>query len=285
MIISASYKTDIPAFYGEWFEHQLVQGYADVRNPFNNRFYPVSLKNEDVDGFVFWTRNIAPFEKRLSQLIADQFPFYVQFTITGYPKDLEPSVIPVEQSIAQVKRMAALYGKDAVVWRYDPVLISSLTPFEFHRRQFAFISRQLAGSVHEVVVSFTQFYRKTAANLKALEKEKGVSFADPDQARKQDLLREFRKIAERNGQLLTLCTQPNLVSDEITGAACIDAKRLGLAPQKEKGNRPGCLCAASRDIGAYDTCIHGCVYCYAVSKKEKAKAAYHQHSPLSSSLA
>lgn len=285
MIISASYKTDIPAFYGDWFEHRLAEGHVDVRNPFNNKLYSVSLKKEDVDGFVFWTRNIAPFEGRLKHLIADHFPFYVQFTVTGYPTALEPSVIPLEQSIAQIKKLAGEYGKEAVIWRYDPILISSLTPIDFHHKQFAFISRELAGSVNEAVVSFTQFYRKTTANLNALQKIKGTCFEDPDLSLKQALLDEFREIAHESGQKLTLCTQPNLVSDQISGAVCIDAERLGLTQQKARGNRPGCLCAASRDIGAYDTCIHGCVYCYAVSKTKKAKAAYHRHSPLNSSLA
>ncbi|MCG8491313.1 MAG: DUF1848 domain-containing protein [Sneathiellales bacterium] len=284
MIISASYKTDIPAFYGDWFEHRLTEGHVDVRNPFNNSNYPVSLKKADVEGFVFWTRNLAPFENRLKRLIAGHFPFYVQFTITGYPTALEPSVIPLEQSVAQIKKLVADFGQHAVIWRYDPVLISTHTPLDFHRRTFAFLSRELEGSVNEVVVSFTQFYRKTTLNLKALQKARGIYSEDPDLEVKQDLLREFRDIAFHNGQKLTLCTQPHLTSLDISGAACIDAERLGLAPQKSKGNRPGCLCAASRDIGAYDTCIHGCAYCYAVSKPKKAKAVYHRHSPLNSSL-
>lgn len=284
-IISASYKTDIPAFYGGWFENRLRDGNVQVRNPFNNKLSLVSLLPEDVDGFVFWTRNIAPFYTRLEKLISGQYPFYVQFTVTGYPRVLETSVPEADVAVGQIKELAHRYGARAVVWRYDPILISSLTPVSFHLKNFASLSGALSGFTNEVVVSFAQFYQKTKRNLGRLAAEKEISFDDPETAIKQDLLGRLSQIAHSNGQKLTVCTQPDLQSAQIEGAACINSERLGLNKDiKIQGNRPGCLCALSKDIGGYDTCVHGCVYCYAVANRDRAKANYKEHQETSGFL-
>jgi len=282
-IISASYKTDIPTFYGDWFGERLKAGYVDIRNPFNNRFSRVSLKPDDVDGFVFWTRNISPFLPRLKALQSDGRPFYIQYTITAYPKALESSVPDPGHAVQRVVQLAELYGPEKVVWRYDPILISTLTPESFHLDTFARLSDALAGQVTEVVVSFTQFYRKTNRNLKKLEQQ-GVVCRDPDLPEKKALLDRLSEVAAGNGQVLTLCSQPDLATDRLAGAVCIDAKRLGLETGPDKGNRPGCLCMASKDIGGYDSCLHGCAYCYAVSDTEKARHVFKQHSPFSNHL-
>ncbi len=283
-IISASYKTDIPAFYGEWFENRIKAGYVDVRNPFNNRLSRISLHPDDIEGFVFWTRNIGPFLPRLEKLIGDRFPFYVQYTITGYPRLLENSVPDREISLERFKEIVSRYGPRSAIWRYDPVVISSVTPENFHLETFEHLSSELRGATDEVVVSFVQFYRKTKKNLATLKKTEDLSVFDPTLAQKKTLLAKLRDIAARNDQKLTLCTQPDLVTDAISGAACIDSARLGLERRKVQGNRKGCLCAAARDIGAYDTCPHGCVYCYAVSKSEKAKHFAKTGSPFSGEL-
>lgn len=277
-IISASYKTDIPAFYGEWFENRLAEGFVQVRNPFNNKLSTVSLEKEDITGFVFWTRNIAPFLPRLERLIAGHFPFYVQFTLTGYPTQYEASVPDRQKAALQIQELARQYGPKAVVWRYDTVLLSSEMPFDYHVQNFKKISDALSGFTNEVVVSFAQFYQKTRRNLKPLTDEKGIQFDDPDHDAKKVLLRKLGDIAGSNGQRMTLCTQPKLETPEITGAACICADRLDLTqPFKIHGNRAGCLCVTSKDIGGYDTCPHGCVYCYAVSSRRKAKNIYQTH--------
>ncbi len=285
-IISASYKTDIPAFYGDWFEDRLAEGFAEVRNPFNNAMSRVSLKREDVDGFVFWTRNIEPFRKRLDTLIAGEFLFYIQYTVTGYPRLFETSVPATKASVFQIKSLAQRYGKRCVVWRYDPILISSITPAPFHLRNFKKISDALCGSVDEVVVSFTQFYQKTKRNLKILSENEDVLFDNPEETEKLALLEQLRIIAAANDQYLSLCTQPELVQGDLRGASCISAERLGLRhSMKVQGNRKGCLCVASRDIGGYETCPHGCLYCYAVTNRETAKANFKTHQYQSSGLA
>jgi len=285
MIVSASYRTDIPAFYGEWFLNRFRAGFAMVANPYGGKPSRVALR-EGVDGFVFWTRNIGPFLPALAEVRAAALPFAVHYTVTGYPRDLESSVIPAAASIALIRRLAELYGPRAVVWRYDPVLLTTLTPAAWHLANFTVLAQGLEGAVDEVVVSFAQMYRKTARNIAAAARAHGFSWREPEREEKLQALERFRSLAAERGMRLTLCTQPDLPGE---AARCIDAQRLaeiGGHPfvAKTKGNRPGCLCAESRDIGAYDSCPHGCVYCYAVNHPALARETFRRHDPQAESL-
>ena len=284
MIVSASYRTDIPAFYSTWFARRLAEGHAMVANPYGGKSYRVALRGEDVDGFVFWSRNMQPFRDNLANLGA---PFMVQYTVTGYPRALEPSVLTAAQAIDDIKALARQYGGRAVVWRYDPIVFTDLTDAAFHRRNFAALAGALKGAVDEVCVSFAQIYRKSRRNLDLAAKQHGFTWRDPDWDEKQALLPELQAIAAAQNMRLTVCSQPEAGG---TGAACIDATRLSdLAGHdikaRQKGNRRGCLCAESRDIGAYDTCPHGCAYCYAVRDRDKALANYRGHDAAGERLA
>ena len=171
-----------------------------------------------------------------------------------------------------------------MVWRYDPILITDLTETAFHRTQFAELAKRLSGFVDEVTLSFTTIYRKTGANLERLRREQGVVWRDPEADGKRALLTELATIALEAGITPTLCAQPDLLTDPLKAAACIDARRLSDVAGSEivaltKGNRPGCLCAQSRDIGAYDSCPHGCVYCYAVGRPDTAKRKHREQDP------
>ena len=282
MIVSASYRTDIPAFYADWFLNRVAAGEARFRNPFGGGIVTVSLKPGDVDGIVFWTRNFAPLMDRLAPVEERGWPFVVQYTVTGYPRLFEPSTIRAEDAAAQIGQLARRYGPRAAVWRYDPILLSSATGPDWHRATFARLARMLRGHVDEAVVSFVEPYRKTRRNLDRLARRAGIDWRLPEPDEKAALVRDLATMAGDAGMALTLCTQPALaalVPGIAAPARCIDAGRLGdvagrpvIAPVK--GNRPGCLCAASRDIGAYDTCPHGCAYCYAVADRSRAKAAY-----------
>jgi hypothetical protein len=276
MIISASYKTDIPAFHGAWFLNRLAAGDCRVANPWGGPPFSVSLKAEDVDGFVFWTRNPQPFKAGFEDVAARGFPFVVQVTITGYPRALERSVPDTAAAVAQVRALSAAYGRDAVVWRYDPIVATSLTDGDFHRRNFAALAAGLAGATDAVVVSWAQVYRKTRRNMDAAARAHGFTWWDPEDDEKRALIRDLAGIAADHGLTLTVCTQPDLLSDGIGGARCIDAGRLSRVAGRAiaapvKGNRPGCLCHRSRDIGAYDTCVQGCAYCYAVADRARAQ--------------
>ncbi|WPZ35549.1 DUF1848 domain-containing protein [Thalassobaculum sp. OXR-137] len=284
MIVSASYKTDIPAFYGSWFRNRLAAGFAQVANPYGGRPFTVDLRPDVAEAFVFWTRNAEPFLDTLDLLAGQRRPFMVQMTVTGYPRALERSVIDTDRAVAQIRELARRFGPRSVVWRYDPVLLTELTPPEFHQQRFAALAEALAGSVDEAVLSFATIYRKTGANLKRLEREAGIAWRDPEEGEKRRLLARLAEIARDRGLRPTLCAQPDLLSDAIEPAACIDMRRLSdIAGReiagREKGNRPGCACAESRDIGAYDTCPHGCLYCYAVGRPETAKRKLRAHDP------
>ena len=285
MIVSASYKTDIPAFYGPWFERRLAAGHVEVKNPWNGTRFQVALDREAAEGFVFWTRNVGPFLGTLERLRSEDRPFVVQMTVTGYPRVLERSVIDSDAATAQIRDLSRRFGPRSVVWRYDPVLITDATPADGHRRTVARLADALAGAVDEVVFSFATMYRKTRANLDRA----AVAWRDPDDAEKRSLLTDLAAIARDRGLKATLCAQPDLLAPELEPAACIDAARLAdvagrTVAARVKGNRPGCACAESRDIGAYDTCPHGCVYCYAVSRPATAKAAYAAHDPTADNL-
>ena len=285
MIISASYKTDIPAFYSRWFLNRLRAGYCKMANPFNrHQISTISLARENVDGFVFWTKNLGPFLGALKEVHRQKFPFIVQYTINGYPRALESRVIDAQQSIAHMKALADEYGPKVGVWRYDTIILSSLTDDNFHRNNFKHIASSLEGLTDEVVISFAQIYKKTLRNLDAAAKEHGFSWEDPPSEKKQSLLGTLRDIAQAHKMTLTVCSQPGLVIEGTAEARCVDARRISevagrFVSAELKGPRKECGCFYSRDIGDYDTCPHGCVYCYAVNKRELALQRYREHDP------
>ena len=288
MIVSASYRTDIPAFYGEWFMKRLAAGFCRVANPYGGKPYEVSLRARDVDGFVLWTRNIAPLARDLAK-IAEIAPFVVQFTLTGYPRALEPGALDADRAVADIRQLAGTYGPRAVVWRYDPIIESGLTPAAWHRDNFARLAAALAGAVDEVAVSFAQIYAKTRRNLDEAARRHEFAWRDPADGEKCALATELTDIAAAHGMRLTVCSQAAYVVQGAAPARCIDAERLSDIADKPikarvKGNRPDCLCHESRDIGAYDSCPQGCVYCYAVKSRTAAKRFLGAHDPASEAL-
>lgn len=284
MIVSASYRTDIPAFYAKWFENRFRTGFARVANPYGGADSVVSLR-DNVDGFVFWTRNAAPFADALSLVREADIPFVVSHTVLGYPRALDRSVIDTNKAVAEIQRLATEYGRRSVVWRYDPVVFSSLTPPSFHLENFAMLAQSLAGAVDECVLSFATIYKKTARNMDAAARAEDFAWNDPDWPKKQSLATHLAELAGRAGIRLTACSQ----EVGLPLAACVDARRLEdvasgwgqprAIAAKVKGNRPDCRCHESRDIGAYDTCPHGCAYCYAVGSRTLAKRRHAMHDP------
>lgn len=186
--------------------------------------------------------------------------------------------------IRLARRLAEEYGPHAVVWRYDPILYSSLTPRDFHLRNFSEIARAMEGATTEVVISYTHFYRKTRRNLDHAAMRDGFDWQDEIPQLKRGLTIDLAAIAQANGMRLSVCAQQAFMSGQVNAARCVDAKRLSRVAgysigAPEKGNRPGCACHESRDIGEYDTCPHGCVYCYAVDQRSRAQVRYKTHDP------
>ena len=167
MIVSVSRRTDIPAFYSDWFFNRLQEGFVHGINPFNRKqVSEISLRPEDVDCFVFWTKNPAPMLDRLDLLTG--YNFYFQFTLTPYGRDAEPGLPDTQELVEVFHRLSAAVGRDRVVWRYDPVFLSEKYTMDFHAAAF----RQLAEILHEdtdlCVISFVDLYAKTARNTRPL---------------------------------------------------------------------------------------------------------------------
>lgn len=280
MIISASYRTDIPTFYGEWFINRLRAGYCKVVNPYGRQITRVSLAREDVDGIVFWTKNLGPFLERLREVRERGFPFIVSYSINAYPRALEFSVVDARQSVRHMKLLSEEYGPRVAVWRYDPIVFTPETPASFHLANFESLARQLEGSTDEVVISFAQIYRKTERNLG----NAGLTWEVPPADTKREMAATLAPIAKSRGMRLSICSQRELLVAGAEDARCIDADRLadiagGPIDAQRKAHRKACGCFQSRDIGDYDTCPHGCVYCYAVNRRSLAQARFRRHDP------
>jgi hypothetical protein len=237
-----------------------------------------------VNGFVFWTKNVGPFLRHLIEVRRLGFPFLVQHTINGYPRVLEQAVIDAEKSVEHVRRIAEEYGPQVCVWRYDTIVHSSVTPREFHLETFGRLAKALAGATDEVVISFAHLYQKTLRNMNQAAVRHGFTWSDPDVAWKRALVTDLVAIAAPHKIRVTVCSQPEFLVPGSGEARCVDAERLreigGTSFRARlKGNRKECGCYEARDIGEYDTCPHGCVYCYAVRDRQLALDRFREHDP------
>lgn len=285
MLISASYKTDLPAWYGEWFMTRLRAGFCEMLNPYNNRTSTVSLTRESVEGFIFWTRNIGPFLRHLPEVRQRGFPFIVHHGLMAYPRALERTQVSEAQAVTNLHALARDYHPRVAVWRYDPILFTSLTPYEWHVSNFARLAGLVAGAIDEVVISFAQIYQKTQRNLDRAAQAHGFTWEDPAAEVKRKLVGELVAIAQARGIQVAVCAQSEYAVAGSVEARCVDPFRLSEvagyaihAPKKP--HREGCGCYQAKDIGAYNTCPHGCTYCYAVASCEGARARYQRHDPL-----
>lgn len=284
-IISASRRTDIPAFYSQWFLNRIQAGFCHRLNPVSGQVYHVSLQPKDCLAIVFWTRNPRPLLPHLDFLHNQGYYLYFHFTIIGYPKAIESTNPPLDVSIATFQHLSEYLSPKFVHWRYDPILISDLTPDEYHLEQFEFLSRQMEGYTHRCYFSFVDFYGKTERNLEQVTQKHGVKFQRPSIEEQRRLVQQLRDMAAPRGITLYSCCEDNLICEGIEKAHCIDMdviqmlrpdieSRLKAAP-----TRPECGCVESVDIGAYETCIFGCTYCYATNSRDTALKRMREHDP------
>jgi len=288
MIISASRRTDIPAFYAEWFMNRVREGFLLTKNPFNaHQVKRVSLLPQDVDAIVFWTRNAEKLLPELPALDSKGYAYYFQYTITGYPRALEKSVPRPERAIDIFKKLSERIGAGRVVWRYDPVLLSNRTELAEHKRLFAKIAAMLSGYTKRVVVSFADLYNKTERNLKAVD---NLAFRDitQDEESLLELAGFMAEIGSLHGMEVQTCAEKvELCSLGLVHGKCIDDEllrrefKLSIRGEKDKGQREECGCVKSIDIGQYNTCLHGCAYCYATFSQGLVRRNAQQHDPTS----
>ena len=291
MIISASRRTDIPAFYTEWFMNRVRAGYCLVPNPFNpNQVSNISLEPENVDLFVFWTRNPKPLIPHLNELNTLDYSYYFLYTLMNNPRILDPKSPSPEISLDTFRKLSDHIGPKKVIWRYDPIVLSNVTDIEFHKKQFEFIADKLRGHTFRCIISFVDIYRKTEGRLKKLS-DKGFVLQKCDDYNLSDLLSHMVGIADNNGIEIRSCTSKiDLNGFGIPPGKCIDdiliSKIFGKRPnlKKDPSQRKNCGCVSSKDIGMYDSCIYGCLYCYATTSFDRAKINFKSHDPDSPSL-
>jgi hypothetical protein len=267
MIVSVSRRSDIPAFYSAWFMEQLHRGEVVVKNPFSPAQEKlVSLKKQDVDAFVFWSRNPRPFMEYLGEIERRGYPYYFLITVTGYPRFLEPLTPLPEEAVLFFAELAERIGRRRLVWRYDPVIFSDQTNFDFHVNTFSRLANLFAQFTSRVIVSFFDPYPKVLRRLSKAKIDAGSATGSPGQ--QAGLLEHFVAIAGRSGLEIQSCAEAALATDVRPGK-CVDEELLnelfglGLPYRKDLGQRKLCLCRQSVDIGSYGTCRHGCLYCYA----------------------
>ncbi len=266
MIISASRRTDIPAWHAEWLLNRLRAGEVLVRNPFRpTRISRVALSPKNVDCLVFWTKNPGPMLPLLEEIDAMGYPYYFQFTLTPYGTDLETGLPPKEELVRMFRRLSKRLGSKRVIWRYDPVVVCEAYPLSYHIESFGRLARALEGAAQRCVFSFFDAY----PGLGKLGRtwERGLTPDGMDR-----LAAAFAAAAQERGMELVTCAEQGDYSRYgVRHGACIDREWiegiLGVPLEYEKGKNTGqrscCGCMESVDIGVYGTCRNGCRYCYA----------------------
>ncbi|MEF2879735.1 MAG: DUF1848 domain-containing protein [Blautia sp.] len=280
MILNTGGRTDTVQYYTEWLLRRFEEGYVLTRNPlFPSKFQRYELSPDKVDCVVFCSKNYRPILPRLRE-ITDSFPTYFHYTITAYGKDIEPGVPSIKESMETLIDLSRLVGKQRIAWRYDPVLLTKEYTMERHLETFEEMAGVLAPYIDRCIFSFVEMYKKLETNMPEL-----IPLSQEDM---NTLAKGLGSIAQKYGIHIQTCgTNGDYTPYGIHSSGCMTLDILGNANGivfknlKHKGLRQGCHCIESRDIGAYDTCLNGCKYCYANKNPKKAFENYKYHDPSS----
>lgn len=280
MIVNTGGRTDTVQYYTDWLLRRFAEGYVMVRNPlFPDKVSRYELTPDVVDCVVFCSKNYQPILPRLHE-ITDKFNTYFHYTITAYGRDIEPGVPPIDESIETLLRLSEQVGRRRVSWRYDPVLLTGDYTIERHIQTFKRMAKKLAPYIDRCIFSFVEMYKKLEVNMPELIPLTGQET--------ETLAQELGRIAEKYGIYIQTCgTNSNFARYGIHSSGCATLDILGGAngivfkSLKHRGMRQGCHCMESRDIGAYDTCMNGCKYCYANKTPRRAFENYRLHNPKS----
>lgn len=280
MILNTGGRSDTVQYYTDWLLKRFEEGYVLSRNPlFPNKVNRYELTPDKVDCVVFCSKNYKPILPRLHE-ITERFHTYFHYTITAYGKDIEPGVPSIDKSIETLIQLSKQVGKQRVAWRYDPVLLTKGYTIEHHLQTFERMAKVLAPYIDRCIFSFVEMYKKLKVNMPELI---------PLTAQDMETLAEgLGTIAGKYGIYIQTCgTNGDFTLWGIHSSGCMTLDILGGAngivfkDLKHKGTRQGCHCIESRDIGAYDTCLNGCKYCYANKNPHKAFENYKLHNPMS----
>ncbi len=295
VIISASRATDIPAFYSNWFFSRLGKGYVRWRNPFNGKDSFVSFTNTRF--IVFWSKNPAPLVHNLHRLRERGIGCYVQYTLNDYEKEgVEANVPALQHRIDTFKRLVDTLGEGSVVWRFDPLVLTDTVSEESLFEKIDNIAERLRGYTEKLVFSFADInsYKKVGKNLM----QAGIEYKEWCDESMLSFAEKLSELNESWGLQLTTCSEPIALEQfNIEHNRCIDPELISrLAPddailqnflfnaRTDGGQRKHCGCILSKDIGTYNSCPHGCAYCYANTTPQSALANYQRHNPNNDSI-
>ncbi len=280
MILNTGNRTDIPAYYSEWFYNRIKEKYVMVRNP----YYPEQVSKyvltpDVVDVLCFCTKNPQPMLERLEELNGfNQFWFV---TITPYGNDIEPNVPSINDVIKSFKILSKKVGLNSIGWRYDPIFINEKYTVDFHIQSFEKMAKELGGYTNQCVISFIDLYEKTKKNFKGVN---GVK-----KEYQELLVKEFVKISNNyNFKIFTCSENIELQKFGVDVSGCMTKSVLEKSingtlniPKSRKSSRDTCNCLLGNDIGMYNTCGHACLYCYANYDMEMVYNNMKSHNPKS----
>lgn len=276
MILSVSRRTDIPAFYSEWFVKRLKEGFVYSRNPVNRKMVSKIILSPDlVEAIVFWTKNAIPLVQYLDEIEKIGYDKYCfLYTITNYSNDIERYLFNKKEIVDNFILLSKRIGKEKMIWRYDPILLNDRYDLNFHKESFKELCEQIGEYCDHVVISFIDIYTRNKGYFKEVSEE-----------RKLDILKNFIDIAKPKGIPIHLCCEQQTEAQYLRKTACISCELIKSVTgfdahyQKDKGQRKECLCLESVDIGAYNTCGNGCTYCYA-DRGMNVMSKYDLNSPI-----
>jgi hypothetical protein len=283
MIINASRRTDIPAFYLDWFIRRLQEGYTLVRNTMNpEQVMRVDLSPELIDCIVFWTKDPTEFLKRRS--FFDAYPYYFQISLTGYDASIEPHVPDKERVIEAIIKLSESIGKERVIWRYDPIMLTAQYNIDVHFSRFKELCNRLKGHTQRCVISFVDLVESKEAELER------IGYIPMDGEDMAFIASGLVQIAAEHGITVESCSEAiDLDHLGVKHGKCVDdqlireALGVQLEVGKDKHRREMCGCVTSIDIGVYNTCAHDCRYCYAnfnPRSMERHRGIYRVDSPM-----
>lgn len=274
--------------------NRIRAGYCTVPNPFNrNQVSYVSLKPADVDVIVFWTRNPAPLIPHLKELDALGLRYYFQYTILNNPHALDSKAPLLSSALKTFKKLADQIGPAKMIWRYDPIVFTKETGVRFHMESYRKIASSLSGATNRSVISVVDIYKKATKRLRQLNETGSpiIPYAGKSDTHFDSLMNNLVELAAQNEMEIVSCAEDlDLAHYGIRPGKCVDDEYikkvfgLDVTHKKDPSQRAACGCVASKDIGAYDTCLFGCQYCYATTSFERAGVNHAEHNPQSPSL-
>jgi hypothetical protein len=273
-------RTDIPAYFSDWFYNRIREGYVLTRNPYyREQVTRYALDPSVVDCLSFCTKNPEPMLPRLSEI--GNFRQFWFVTITPYGKEIEPNVPDKTKVMDSFKKLSQIVGINAIAWRYDPIFITDKYNIDFHIESFQKMVEYMSGYVDSCTISFIDLYAKTKRNFpqaKEVTREERMIIGS-----------EFVRIGKKYGiSIRTCCEGTELTKVGVNTEGCMTKGVIERAvgttlnvPKSKKSPRDGCNCLLGNDIGSYNTCSHGCVYCYANYDRETVKKNVRLHDPKS----